>query len=111
MKILNIFQLSCGYEFTNKLHRMYTDMTISYDLNDKFSTFVDDKVKMGKPGLGVNFNILVLQDGAWPIGQGKQPAFSFPQQLERSAQLVGTLISSEMVPLDIIHLSLGYIDL
>ncbi|XP_058797358.1 cullin-2-like [Phymastichus coffea] len=28
---------ACGYEFTNKLHRMFTDMSVSADLNTKFS--------------------------------------------------------------------------
>jgi cullin 1 len=26
----------CGYEYTNKLQRMFLDMNVSKDLNDKF---------------------------------------------------------------------------
>ena len=85
------FQISCGHEFTNKLHRMYTDIKISHDLREKFSEFVDKQISDGEPGLGINFNILVLQDGAWPIGQSKQPSFNLPQELERSIQLVSYL--------------------
>ena len=54
-----VFQQACGYEFTNKLHRMFTDMTISSDLNSKF----DDFLSKESLSLGVNFSILVLQVG------------------------------------------------
>ncbi|KAK2174734.1 hypothetical protein NP493_780g00005 [Ridgeia piscesae] len=59
--MINRLKQACGYEFTNKLHRMFTDMTISTDLNSKF----DDFLKKEDIGLGVNFSILVLQ-----VGQG-----------------------------------------
>jgi len=61
MCVVYVLQQACGYEFTNKLHRMFTDMTISTDLNSKF----DDFLKKEDIGLGVNFSILVLQ-----VGQG-----------------------------------------
>ena len=36
-KCLHIhFQEMCGYEYTNKLQRMFQDMNVSKDLNDKF---------------------------------------------------------------------------
>ncbi len=55
--ILLPLQQACGYEFTNKLHRMFTDMSISSELNKKFSDFLSkDHVE-----LGITFNILVLQ--------------------------------------------------
>ncbi|KAK2561191.1 Cullin-2 [Acropora cervicornis] len=31
---------ACGYEYTNKLHRMFTDISISSDLNSSFSDFL-----------------------------------------------------------------------
>ena len=54
-----VFQQACGYEFTNKLHRMFTDMSISSDLNAKFH----ESLKQIDPdiNLGVNFSMLVLQ--------------------------------------------------
>lgn len=30
---------ACGFEFTNKLQRMFTDMSISKDLNEAFQYF------------------------------------------------------------------------
>lgn len=52
------FQQACGYEFTNKLHRMFTDVSISTTLNKEFSDFIQSKENVE---LGVNFSIMVLQ--------------------------------------------------
>ena len=52
------FQQACGYEFTNKLHRMFTDMTISTGLNNDFGEFLKHE---NSSDLGVNFSISVLQ--------------------------------------------------
>lgn len=42
-------QQACGYEFTNKLHRMFTDISVSTDLNNKFNAHLKDKnVELGK---------------------------------------------------------------
>lgn len=54
-----ILQQACGYEFTSKLHKMFSDMNINVDLNNKFATFLKED---GTPvDLGVSFSILVLQ--------------------------------------------------
>lgn len=45
----SILQQACGYEFTNKLHRMFTDISVSTDLNNKFNAHLKDKdVELGK---------------------------------------------------------------
>ncbi|XP_064647338.1 cullin-2-like [Lineus longissimus] len=80
--MINRLKQACGYEFTNKLHRMFTDMSISSDLNNKFSEFIKEE----KHELGVNFSILVLQAGAWPIGQSNLATFAIPQELEKSVR-------------------------
>ncbi|XP_066921529.1 cullin-2-like [Clytia hemisphaerica] len=73
-------KLACGYEYTNKLHRMFTDMTISTDLNQKFTNFVNDK----SINLGINFSLLVLQSGAWPLGQSTVATVNLPNELCKS---------------------------
>ena len=50
-------QQACGYEFTNKLHRMFTDVNLSNDLNGKFAEYV----KSHGTDLGLTFSIMVLQ--------------------------------------------------
>ncbi|XP_067649383.1 cullin-2-like [Haliotis asinina] len=82
--MINRLKQACGYEFTNKLHRMFTDMSISSDLNNKFSDFTKED---SSRDLGVNFSILVLQAGAWPIAQSNLPSFALPQELEKSVRM------------------------
>ncbi|WAQ93638.1 CUL2-like protein [Mya arenaria] len=71
---------ACGYEFTNKLHRMFTDISVSSGLQDEFNT----ALKETTTDLGLNFSMLVLQAGAWPLGQSNLPTFAIPQELEKS---------------------------
>lgn len=81
--MINRLKQACGYEFTNKLHRMFTDMNLSADLNNRFAAFLrDDTVE-----LGINFSIYILQAGAWPLGQTNLSQFAIPQELERSVKM------------------------
>ena len=76
---------TCGYEFTNKLHRMFTDMSVSTDLNAKFANTLRDRTEDSQ--LGIGFSVYVLQAGAWPLSLPPSPGpFHVPQQLERSIQ-------------------------
>jgi len=50
-------QQACGYEFTNKLHRMFTDVSLRNDLNGKFAEYVNDC----ETDLGLTFSVMVLQ--------------------------------------------------
>nr|CAG4646060.1 EOG090X01NX [Macrothrix elegans] len=81
--MINRLKQACGYEFTNKLHRMFTDMSVSSDLNNKFNDYLQNK---GRIELGLNFSIYVLQAGAWPLGQNCPTDFAVPQELEKSVQ-------------------------
>lgn len=63
---------------------MFTDMSVSSDLNNKFNVFL----KKDNIDLGINFGIYVLQAGAWPLGQAVVTPFALPQQLEKSVQKV-----------------------
>ncbi|KAJ3118521.1 hypothetical protein HDU96_000937 [Phlyctochytrium bullatum] len=53
----------CGFEYTAKLQRMFTDMALSGDVNRQF---VGD---LGKKSitLPIDFSILVLTAGSWPL--------------------------------------------
>ncbi|KAL0279377.1 UNVERIFIED_CONTAM: hypothetical protein PYX00_000956 [Menopon gallinae] len=81
--MINRLKQACGYEFTNKLHRMYTDISLSADLNVKFQEYLKKRPNVD---LGINFQINVLQAGAWPLGQGLS-SFNLPQELEKSVQI------------------------
>lgn len=81
--MINRLKQACGYEFTNKLHRMFTDISVSNDLNNKFQGFL----KKDTIDLGINFSIYVLQAGAWPLGQANLTSFALPQELVKSVQM------------------------
>jgi len=55
---------ACGYEYTSKLQRMFTDMTVSRDLLERFKTYLEDT---GNTNIGLDFNVLVLATGSWPL--------------------------------------------
>lgn len=74
---------ACGYEYTNKLHRMFTDISISSDLNSSFLDFLSN----ANVSLGVGFTLFVLQSGAWPLGQTSVSPLSIPQELVKSVQM------------------------
>ncbi|XP_067398737.1 cullin-2 isoform X2 [Emydura macquarii macquarii] len=83
--MINKLKQACGYEFTSKLHRMYTDMSVSADLNNKFNNFIKNQDAI--IDLGISFQIYVLQAGAWPLTQAPSSTFAIPQELEKSVQM------------------------
>uniref|UniRef100_A0A6Q2XV15 Cullin family profile domain-containing protein n=1 Tax=Esox lucius TaxID=8010 RepID=A0A6Q2XV15_ESOLU len=83
--MINKLKQACGYEFTSKLHRMYTDMSVSADLNNKFNNFI--KTQESPVDLGISFQIYVLQAGAWPLTHVPSSTFAIPQELEKSVQM------------------------
>lgn len=73
--MISMLKQRCGYEYTAKLQRMFTDITLSAGLNAKFQqTEVGAAVKFG-------LKVLVLQSGAWPVG-GSTSSFAIPTEME-----------------------------
>ncbi|KAL9931681.1 hypothetical protein V8E36_009467 [Tilletia maclaganii] len=72
---------ACGFEYTQKLARMFADMEVSKTLNEKF------KEKMAathdKAELDIDFYCLVLANGVWPISQSAAE-FIIPSELQPS---------------------------
>ncbi|KAI8334356.1 Cullin [Chlamydoabsidia padenii] len=54
---------ACGFEYTSKLQRMVTDMSLSKELNDAFK----DDPQTETTGNNADFNVLVLGAGSWPL--------------------------------------------
>lgn len=67
---------ACGFEYTSKLQKMFQDIGISKDLNERF--------REHSKGLSheIDFSIQVLSSGSWPFDQSYN--FSLPSELERS---------------------------
>ena len=38
--MINRLKQACGYEFTNKFHRMFTDISLAEGLNTKFTEYL-----------------------------------------------------------------------
>ncbi|KAF9918224.1 hypothetical protein FBU30_000313 [Linnemannia zychae] len=71
---------ACGVEYTSKLQRMFTDMTISADLNTGFK----DWLQGNDYSNGLDFSILVLTAGSWPVNSTQPLEFQYPAELEKS---------------------------
>ncbi|CAG7835527.1 unnamed protein product [Allacma fusca] len=87
--MINRLKQACGYEFTNKLHRMFTDVSVSNDLCNKFNDYLTSQ----NLTTGVGFSVQVLQAGAWPL-QSNYPV-QVPQVLEKSVHIFETFYSKQ----------------
>jgi len=67
---------NCGYEYTSKLARMFSDMTVSKEIQELF------KQSKQFSEVDFDFQILILATGSWPL---QQPStnFSIPQEITR----------------------------
>ncbi|KAF7422815.1 hypothetical protein PC9H_010974 [Pleurotus ostreatus] len=54
---------ACGFEYTNKLQRMFTDMSLSKDLTDSFK----ERMQQNHDDMDINFSIMVLGTNFWPL--------------------------------------------
>ncbi|KAL7417955.1 Cullin-domain-containing protein [Mrakia frigida] len=71
---------AAGFEYTNKLQRMFTDMSLSKDLSDTFN----EKMQQTHDAkdLDVDFNITVLGAGFWPL-EPKPTEFTIPVDIQK----------------------------
>lgn len=65
-----------GFEFTVKLQRMITDMTLSKDINQQFQ----DQLASSSIKLPLNFSVMVLATGSWPL-QMPSSNFHLPDEV------------------------------
>ncbi|KAJ7258011.1 Cullin family-domain-containing protein [Mycena rebaudengoi] len=55
---------ACGFEYTNKLQRMFTDMSLSKDLSDSFKQRMS---QMHDDAGDITFSIMGLSTNFWPL--------------------------------------------
>ncbi|KAG0037208.1 hypothetical protein BGZ82_002969 [Podila clonocystis] len=72
---------ACGFEYTSKLQRMFTDMGLSKELNDAFR----DKMAQNHDASDntVDFSILVLGTASWPL-QAPSTSFNLPDDVVKT---------------------------
>ncbi|ORZ15680.1 Cullin [Absidia repens] len=68
---------ACGFEYTSKLQRMLTDMSLSKELNDQFK---DVQQHHESTGNNADFNVLVLGAGSWPLS-APSTSFNIPDDV------------------------------
>ena len=79
--IISGMKESCGFEFTNKLQRMFNDMSLCEELNQSFQTCCS-KNSILLPLQPKNFTTFVLTQGSWPL-QAKNATFLVPEILQK----------------------------
>lgn len=78
--MINKLKQVCGYEFTAKLHRMFTDIGVSNELKESFI----QELRKNNTQIGISFSIYVLQAGSWPLGQSPVTSFALPEVFSQS---------------------------
>jgi len=89
--MINRLKQACGYEFTSKFHRMFTDILTAEELNAKFKIFLSN----ASADVGLSYFIRVLQQGAWPLSHSGICPIAIPLQLEKTVQMFEAFYSKQ----------------
>lgn len=73
---------ACGFEYTNKLQRMFQDMQISKDLNSGFKEF-EAKLDEGGASKAIDASYSILGTGFWPL-TAPNTEFAPPQDIVKA---------------------------
>jgi cullin 1 len=68
---------ACGFEYTNKLQRMFTDMSLSKDLTDSFK----ERMEQNHNDMDITFSVMVLGTNFWPLNPPKD-GFIVPTDIQ-----------------------------
>ncbi|KIW73647.1 hypothetical protein PV04_01746 [Phialophora macrospora] len=74
---------ACGYEYTNKLQRMFQDVQISKDLNIAYKDFNDKLVEDNPDRKIVDSTFQILGTGFWPLNAPNTP-FAPPAEIGKA---------------------------
>ncbi|KAB8337085.1 hypothetical protein FH972_021389 [Carpinus fangiana] len=70
---------ACGFEYTNKLQRMFQDMQTSKDLNSNYKDFRDG-IEEGDRKTAIDSEYKILGTGFWPLNPASTP-FTPPTEI------------------------------
>ncbi|RKP18268.1 Cullin-domain-containing protein [Rozella allomycis CSF55] len=73
-RLLNLVKDVCGFEYVSKLQRMYTDITVSETMHEKF-------LQNYKSSLSNDFEFAILTAGSWPSAYQNNQEFIPPFEL------------------------------
>ena len=83
---------ACGFEYTNKLQRMFQDMQISKDLNLAYKEFQDNAGVDRKTAIDAHYHI--LGTGFWPLVP-PTTKFTPPQDIVKAYERFNTFYASK----------------
>ncbi|BEI85603.1 hypothetical protein CcaverHIS002_0510040 [Cutaneotrichosporon cavernicola] len=69
----------CGYDYTTKLTRMFSDVSVGRDLTEKFK----EKERREGQGDDLDFSIMVLGTTFWPLAP-QQTDYAVPREIQRT---------------------------
>ncbi|KAL0264821.1 ubiquitin ligase (cullin) of SCF [Diplodia seriata] len=85
---------ACGFEYTNKLQRMFQDMQISKDLNSSFKEWVSDTFDDDDRKTAVDATYHILGTGFWPLNPPTTP-FAPPQVIVKTYERFNAFYNSK----------------
>ena len=74
---------ACGFEYTNKLQRMFQDVQISKDLNLSYKEWQDKVLEDGGQKRSVDSSFQILGTGFWPLNAPNTP-FIPPAEIDKA---------------------------
>ncbi len=76
---------ACGYEYTNKLQRMFQDVQISKDLNSSYKDFHDKVLEDSNEKRSLDATFQILGTGFWPLNAPNTP-FAPPPEVNKAVE-------------------------
>lgn len=76
---------ACGYEYTNKLQRMFQDVQISKDLNSSYKEFEEKMLQDNDQKRAVDSSYQILGTGFWPLNAPNSP-FAPPPEINKAVE-------------------------
>ncbi|KAJ5247522.1 cullin-1, partial [Penicillium chermesinum] len=76
---------ACGFEYTNKLQRMFQDIQISKDLNANYKDWQEKELTDDERKKAVDCQFQILGTGMWPLNP-PNTAFSAPEEIAKTAE-------------------------
>jgi cullin 1 len=76
---------ACGYEYTNKLQRMFQDVQISKDLNTSYKEFEEKMLEDNQEKRTVDSSYQILGTGFWPLNAPNTP-FLPPTEVNKAVE-------------------------
>jgi cullin 1 len=85
---------ACGYEYTNKLQRMFQDVQISKDLNTSYKDFHDTILEDSDEKRSIDSTFQILGTGFWPLNAPNTP-FAPPREINKAIESFGRFYESK----------------